>query len=83
MPTPVTVSHHFENRYKLSVYQGLGVTEVWFWQNNQFSLYRLKEEEYQKIERSEFLPSLNLVLLSQFVNYDNQTEAVIAYRDAL
>ncbi|MDJ0687871.1 MAG: Uma2 family endonuclease [Xenococcaceae cyanobacterium MO_188.B32] len=68
---------------KLSVYQGLGVTEVWFWQDNQFILYRLQEEKYHKIDRSEFLPDLDLTLLSQFVNYDNQTEAVIAYRDAL
>ena len=28
-------------------------------------------------------PDLNFNLLSQFVNNDNQTEAVIAYRDAL
>ena len=68
---------------KLSVYQGLGVREVWFWQDNQFILYRLREGEYEKIDRSEFLPNLDLILLSQFVNYDNQTEAVIAYRDAL
>lgn len=68
---------------KLSVYQGLGVTEVWFWQNNQFILYRLQQEVYKQIDRSEFLPDLDLVLLSQFVNYDNQTEAVIAYRDTL
>ncbi len=68
---------------KLSVYQGLGVKEVWFWQDSQFILYRLREREYEKIDRSEFLPNLDLILLSQFVNYDNQTEAVIAYRDAL
>ncbi len=68
---------------KLSVYQGLGVIEVWFWQDNQFILYRLKEEKYDRINHSEFLPDLDLVLLSQFVNYKNQTEAVIAYRDAL
>lgn len=68
---------------KLSVYQGLGVIEVWFWQNNRFILYRLKQGEYQQIERSEFLPDLDFNLLSQFVGYNNQTEAVIAYRDAL
>ena len=68
---------------KLSVYQGLGVVEVWFWQNNLFILYRLKQGEYQQIDRSEFLPYLDFNLLSQYVNYDNQTEAVIAYRDAL
>ena len=68
---------------KLAVYQGLGVTEVWFWQNTQFILYRLHEETYQQIIQSQFLPDLDLTLLSQFVNCDNQTEAVIAYRDAL
>ena len=68
---------------KLAVYQGLGVAEVWFWQNNRFVLYRLQEEVYQQITRSEFLPDLDLDLLTQFVDYDNQTEAVIAYRDAL
>ena len=49
---------------KLSVYQGLGVTEVWFWQDNQFILYRLREGEYEKIDCSEFLPNLDLILLS-------------------
>ncbi|VEP12755.1 conserved hypothetical protein [Hyella patelloides LEGE 07179] len=68
---------------KLSVYKGLGVIEVWFWQNEQFILYRLKQTEYQQINNSEFLPNLDFALLSQFINYDNQTEAVIAYRDAL
>ncbi len=68
---------------KLSVYQGLGVTEVWFWQNNQFLVYRLKDDRYQQIESSEFLPDLDFALLSQFIDYENQTEAVIAYRDAL
>ncbi|MEL6441634.1 MAG: Uma2 family endonuclease [Cyanobacteria bacterium J06621_8] len=68
---------------KLSVYQGLDVTEVWFWQDNQFKLYRLKEDKYKKIPQSEFLPDLDLALLVQFIDYDNQTEAVIAYRDAL
>jgi Uma2 family endonuclease len=53
---------------KLSVYQGLGVTEVWFWQDNRFILYRLQEEVYRQIDRSEFLPDLDLVLLSQFLN---------------
>ena len=68
---------------KLSVYQGLGVTEVWFWQNGKFVMYRIDKQTYRQIEHSEFLPDLDLALLSQFVNYDNQTEAVIVYRDAL
>lgn len=68
---------------KLSVYQGLGVPEVWFWQNNGFVLYRLGAEQYEPMSRSQFLPDLDLVLLSQFVDSANQTEAVIAYLEAL
>jgi Uma2 family endonuclease len=68
---------------KLSVYQGLGVPEVWFWQDNRFVLYRLGEQHYEQISRSRFLPDLDFSVLSQFVGYVNQTEAVIAYRDAL
>lgn len=68
---------------KLEVYRGLRVPEVWFWQNGQFSLYRLGEQRYDPINRSQFLPELDLSLLSQHVGASNQTEAAIAYRDAL
>lgn len=68
---------------KLAVYRGLQVPEVWFWENGQFSLYHLRQESYELINSSEFLPDIDLALLSQYVGYSNQTEAVIAYRDAL
>ncbi len=68
---------------KLKVYQGLGVPEVWFWQNNKFLIYRLINDKYQQINRSQFLPELDFSLLSQFMNYASQTQAVIAYQKAL
>lgn len=68
---------------KLEVYRGLQVPEVWFWAKSQFSLYHLREEGYELIARSEFLPELDLSVLSQYVGYTNQTEAVIAYRTVL
>ncbi len=68
---------------KLEVYRGLQVPEVWFWVNNQFSVYHLREEGYELISRSEFLPELDFSVLSQYVGYINQTEAVIAYRTVL
>lgn len=68
---------------KLKVYQGLRVPEVWFWQNGSFSLYRLGAENYAVIPRSTFLPDLDFSLLSQYLEYANQTEAVLAYREAL
>ena len=68
---------------KLEVYRGLQVPEVWFWANDQFFVYRLREESYELISRSEFLPELDLSVLSQYVGYINQTEAIIAYRTVL
>ena len=68
---------------KLEVYRGLQVPEVWFWVNNQFSVYRLREEGYKLISRSEFLPELDLSVLTQYVGYVNQTEAIIAYKTVL
>lgn len=68
---------------KLEVYRGLQVPEVWFWVNNQFSVYHLREEGYELVSRSEFLPELDLSVLSQYVGSVNQTEAIIAYRTIL
>jgi Uma2 family endonuclease len=68
---------------KLAVYQGLGVPEVWFWQNNQFSIYRLCEENYQLINKSEFLPNLDLSALAKYIKYPSQSQAVKAFRDSL
>ncbi|MEG3900040.1 MULTISPECIES: Uma2 family endonuclease [unclassified Microcoleus] len=68
---------------KLEVYRGLQVPEVWFWANDQFSIYHLRESGYELISSSEFFPELDFSVLSQYVGYVNQTEAVIAYRTVL
>lgn len=68
---------------KLVVYEGLGVPEVWTWQNNQLLIYRLSANGYEQITRSEFLPDLDLNLLTECVLLDDQHEAVMAFRDAL
>ncbi|HLP90238.1 MAG TPA: Uma2 family endonuclease [Nostocaceae cyanobacterium] len=68
---------------KLAVYQGLGVPEVWIWQNQQFSVYRWCEDGYKLINRSEFLPNLDLSALAKYIKYPNQSQAVKAFRDSL
>lgn len=68
---------------KLEVYRGLQVPEVWFWTDERFSLYRLRDSGYESISSSEFLPELDFSVLSQYVGYENQTQAVIAYRTLL
>jgi Uma2 family endonuclease len=52
---------------KLAKYQRLKIAEVWFWENNQLVLYRLREDNYEQISRSEFLPDLDIALLVRCV----------------
>lgn len=60
----------------LEFYKRLGVREVWFWQNNQLSLYCLRGENYEQITRSTFLPDLDLELLLRCANMPDQYDAV-------
>ena len=70
---------------KLDIYKGLGVQEVWFWENQCFSLYGLVNPGggYQAIPASSFLSQIDFTLLAQFIEYPGQTQAVKAYRQKL
>ena len=54
---------------KLQRYQILGISEVWFWQDGVFSLYRLRDGNYERINHSEIpeLTSLDIDLLTRCV----------------
>lgn len=54
---------------KLARYQALGIPEVWFWEDGAFSLYHLREDGYQSIDRSELpgLADLDLNLFTQCI----------------
>lgn len=43
--------------HKLTRYKALGVPEVWFWEDGVLTLYHLRQQGYEAIERSE-LPGL-------------------------
>jgi Uma2 family endonuclease len=70
---------------KLAVYQGLGVKEVWFWDNQRLQIYNLVDGEqgYEALTRSPLLPQLDVALLTSFVDRPDQTRAVKQYRLAL
>lgn len=68
---------------KLQVYLGLNVSEIWFWQEGKFSLYRLQEGVYQQCEKSEFFPELDLAVLASYVQPDNQPNAVREFFNCL
>jgi Uma2 family endonuclease len=68
---------------KLAVYKKLGVREVWFWQNHQFSLYHLRGDEYEQVAASELLPALDLELLSQYLVRTDPLESILEFREQI
>jgi Uma2 family endonuclease len=60
---------------KLEKYKRFQITEVWFWENNQLSLYRLRDDNYEQISRSELLPELNVNLFATCVLMPSILEA--------
>ncbi len=47
----------------LEIYQGLGVSEFWFWQNGELQVFCLENCEYLQKNNSQLLPNLDLDLL--------------------
>lgn len=68
---------------KLQCYKRLRAPEVWFWQGGQLSLYRLREEGYDEIPQSEFLPDLDLDLLVRCAKMPDQYDAVREFRKTI
>lgn len=66
---------------KLEVYKRLGVKEVWFFKKNQFEIYHLRDEVYEKIAQSEVLPNLDLVVLAQYAVAPVPLEAALEFRE--
>jgi Uma2 family endonuclease len=67
---------------KLQLYQRIGVPEVWFWEDGLLKVYHLREE-YERLERSELLPDLDLSLLRRYITYHVQYDAVTEFIKAL
>lgn len=71
------------NERKLPRYQALKVPEVWFWEDELFSLYHLRSEGYERIDNSELLPELDINLLTRCVLMTSMLEAVREFRRGL
>jgi len=66
---------------KLEVYKRLGVREVWFFKKNKFEIYGLRNERYEKIDRSEVLQNLDMNVLAQYAVAPNPLEAALEFRE--
>ncbi|MDB9528134.1 Uma2 family endonuclease [Oscillatoria sp. CS-180] len=77
---------------RLELYRRLGVREVWFWQNNDLTLYYQREGAaeqlaetagYEEISRSEVLPDLDIDLLTRCLQNPSPLAAAKAFRQGL
>lgn len=75
-----------------AVYSRLQVSEVWFWYNDRFSLYHLREETpsafvqtygYEEIAYSELLPHLDVEILAEYVKHPDPLTAAKEFRQLL
>ncbi|MCI0570758.1 MAG: Uma2 family endonuclease [Myxococcaceae bacterium] len=77
----VVLSHGAIDKFEL--YAGLGVKELWLWEDGTLHVYRLRGERYARARKSHLLPELDLSHLARFVEREDQTRAVREYRDSL
>ena len=68
---------------KLEVYRGLGVPEVWVWQEGRLRFYTLGDDGYRAALRSSFLPALDPRLVEDCMAAASQNEALAALRARL
>ena len=65
---------------KLKRYRALGVAEVWFWEAEKISVYRLVEGQYQPRDRSFWLPDLDLAKLAVCAAIPERFESIQCFR---
>ncbi len=54
---------------KLGLYQTIGINEVWFWEDGVVSMFHLRDQAYEKVDRSQIpeLSSIDLAVLSKCI----------------
>jgi Uma2 family endonuclease len=64
----------------LEIYKGLGVPEVWFWEQEKLKVYVLEGKEYKQENKSSLFPDLDLDLLAIYITRDELLETVLEFR---
>jgi len=79
----VVITHGVVDR--LEVYRGLGIPELWIWQQGQLTIQHLNSEgaEYQIAEHSRCFPELDLTHFASFVQPQAEPEMIRSFRDSL
>ncbi|MFP4133947.1 MAG: Uma2 family endonuclease [Halothece sp.] len=62
----------------LEIYKRIGIQEVWFWEDSVLKIYSL-QETYQLLEKSSLFPDLNVEVLTKYITYYDQYDAVTEF----
>jgi Uma2 family endonuclease len=60
-PPDLAIEVDITSTTRLNVYEALGVSEIWKYENRQIKIYRLQEGEYRQIERSVIFPEFPIL----------------------
>jgi Uma2 family endonuclease len=65
---------------KLEIYRRLGIAEVWFWKDGRIEIHVLRQERYERVDRSPLFPDLDVAVLCSFLDRPTAMQAVRAFR---
>jgi Uma2 family endonuclease len=68
---------------KLEVYRGLGVREVWVFEEGKFAILASRGDRYEEIAKSVVFPELDFARLAELVHEPDQHAALKRFRDEL
>ena len=68
---------------KLTIYQRLGIDEIWIWIAGQIEVHSLRGRNYERAARSRCLPALDLDLMCTFLDRRSVHVAKRGFREAL
>ena len=68
---------------KLAIYKRLKVQEVWYWEDGVLDIHSLTQDGYIKLKESRLLPNLPFDIFCRYIDYYDQYEAVIEFKNIL
>lgn len=68
---------------RIDIYQGLGIPEIWIWQNNQLTIQSLNPTKatYDPTSKSQFFPDLDPAILLEYWDPTQEPQRLRAFRD--
>jgi Putative restriction endonuclease len=69
------------SRDKMSIYQTIGVPEVWAYRNGHIKIYQLQESQYAEVIDSPTFPAVNIRQIQQWIQYREASNDLTTLRE--